>query len=189
LLRSSETANISLAYEDIKYKTSQDLREIYFGTQEGFFYDGLPMEEKSKINKPNHKFPKGESWMDVKFRACRFLLSLQANKLQKPVLSFTHGGFISSLLYSKGHVKMPKPGSVVLVNYRNLVVNDKIEDERHNAFLSCYNEFSKMLNCADESYDDSLFAKYNPVFERYLKDNISKVEYVYDVPDLSEEIF
>ena len=171
MLRSSETANISLAYENINYKSNQDLREIYFGTQEGFFYDGLPKEEKAKINQQNYKFPKGESWMDVKFRACRFLLSLQANKLQKPVLSFTHGGYISSLLYSKGHAKMPNPGSVVIVNYKNFI-NDADKNERHKVFFSCFNEFSKIVNYTHESYSESLFAKYNPVFEEYLKENI-----------------
>lgn len=186
-MRSSETANISLAYENINYKCSQDLREIYYGTQEGFFYDGLPKDEKAKINKQIHKFPKGESWMDVKFRSCRFLIGLQANKLQKPALSFTHGGFISSLLFPKGHGKMPNPGSVVLVNYKNIGVLES--EEKNKVFFSCFNEFSKLVNCADESYNESLFAKYNPVFEEYLRENIENVEYLYDLPDLSEEIF
>lgn len=188
MLRSNETANISLAYDNLNYKTTQDLREIYFGTQEGFFYDGLSKEEKAKINKQNHKFPKGESWMDVKFRACRFLLGLQANRLQKPVLSFTHGGLISSLLYAKGHGKMPKPGTVTLVSYKSFT-DDADKDRKQKVFFSCFNEFSNMLNCPDENFNESFFAKFNPVFEEFLKENIDKVECVYDVPDLTEEIF
>jgi len=124
--------------------------------------------------------------MDVKYRASRFLLELQYKSLKKPVLSFTHGGFISSLLFSKGRSKMPSPGSVVIVEYRNFF---DYESEQNKIFLSFFNEFSKALNCSDESYNENFYKKYCHVFEEYLKDNIEKVEYIYEIPDLSEEIF
>lgn len=185
LHRSQETANISLAYENVKNTISQDLREIYFGTQEGYFYDGLSKEEKSQINKPNHKFPKGESWMDVKYRACKFIMNIKNKKYDKPVLVFTHGGFISSLLYSKGFKKMPNPGSVLIVSYKDSD-EENLEDK---TFLSLYNEYSKVLNCPDENFNENFFYKYNPRFEDYLSKCIYEVEIVYDVPDLSEEMF
>lgn len=138
------------------------------------------------INKSNYKFPQGESWMDLKFRASRFLLRLQIADLNKPVLAFTHGGFISSLLYSKGHGKIPKAGAVVLVNYVKTFENDK---ECNKKFFSFKDDFAKLLNCEDERFNQKLFNDYNPVFEEYLKQNIFGVEHIYEIPDLTEEIF
>ncbi len=187
LLRSQETANISLAYEDIIENKFKELREIYFGEQEGYFYDGLSKEEKSLISKSNHKFPKGESWLYVKYRACKYLNHIQRKNLNLPILTFTHGGFISSLLTVKGHKRIPQPGSIVVVNYKN----DINENEQEIKFIELSNiidEFSKKIDYKNEEFNQTFFNKYNSIFEDYLNHNIINVEGTYELPDLSEEL-
>ncbi len=111
---------------------------------------------------------------------------MQSLNYEKPVLGFTHGGFIFNLLSSKGQKKMINPGSVVSIIYHN---NFDKENKKNKIFFSYYNEFSKVYNCQDENYNESFFEKYNTIFEEYLKENIEKIECIYDVPDLSEEMF
>jgi len=185
LLRSKETLDISLAYEDVKEKKFQELREIYFGDQEGYFYDGLTKEEKSQISKATYKFPKGESWLNVKYRACKYLNQNQRKNLHLPILSFTHGGFISSLLSAKGHKRIPQPGSVVVINYKNYFDEN---DKKWKDFSNLLNEFSKKIDYKNEDFDEVFFNKYNSLFEEYLIEQILEVEGTYEAPDLSEEL-
>ena len=121
LTRARETAEMCMGYDtDINYISSSYLREINFGNKEGYFYDGLPKQEKEKLNKVNNKFSSGESWLDVKYR-CINLLNSQllsednSNRNSKVDLIFTHGGFITSFLYSKSIKTLPPNGSVIIV--------------------------------------------------------------------------
>ena len=40
LLRAKQTLEISTAFEYLKYKQDNDLREIHHGNKEGLFFDG-----------------------------------------------------------------------------------------------------------------------------------------------------
>jgi broad specificity phosphatase PhoE len=174
LTRSKNTAEICLAYDDnIKLITSKNLREVYYGKQEGLFFDGLSKEEKAQINKQDYKFEDGESWLDVKFRALRFMIEVEKNDLN---LIFTHGGFIANLLYSSGVKQILPSGSIVF-----LTLND-------------YNiETLKQLG---ESYENDkwdkdhikLFELYNESVLKALKATICNVDYIYKLPDLSDII-
>lgn len=194
LLRSQETAEICLGFDPfVRYRNYPELREIYFGKNEGLFYDGLNKEEKSMFNKTNYKFPKGESWLDVKYRCVKFINELEynyakpgnnnSNNNSKLNLVFTHGAFITSMLYNKNVKTMPPPGSVLLVE---LNLDDQIK--ANEQIDSYYNEFSKLYNCLDEQYNQSLFDTYNPIFEEFLNKKIKSVQYIYLLPDLSDHL-
>lgn len=192
LLRAKETADICLGFDyNVNYITCSELREIYFGENEGLFYDGLPKEEKSKINKINYKFKRGEAWMDVKYRGIKFIdevvhKSLKERESNKIDLAFTHGGFITSLLYTKNIKPQPPNGSVVIVTLKShLGKNSELDRGKYKSLL---NEFSKLYNCADEAYNQSLFEKYNPAFEDYLDKCVKDVNCVFTLPDLTEEL-
>lgn len=184
LLRCKETANISLAYEDIEQNKFKELREVFFGDQEGYFYDGLSKEEKSQISKASYKFPKGESWLNVKYRACKYLNQTQRKNLNLPILTFTHGGFISSLLSAKGHKRIPQAGSVVVINYKN-IFNE--QDSKWKDISNSLIEFSNKIDYKNEEFDQVFFNKFNNLFEEYLNEQILDVEGTYESPDLSEE--
>lgn len=175
LIRSKETADICTGYDfKVNFTTLPELREIYFGESEGLFYDGLPKEEKSVINKPNHKFKNGEAWLDIKFRCIKFLEQIDNNK-NKPDLVFTHGGFLTSLLYSKGIKSLPPNGSVTIIS-----LNEGVEEKK---FLNDYS-----YKCEDKDYKEEIYIKYSPLMEEYLNKRVKQVEAIYHLPDISEEL-
>jgi broad specificity phosphatase PhoE len=182
LLRAKETADICLGYDyRVNYNTMPELREIYFGEKEGLFYDGLSPEDKKELSKKSHKFKGGESWVDVKYRSIKFLNSL--NNDNKCEIVFSHGGFIASLLQSKGISSLPPNGSIIIASLSNYYKNK--DEGNHKSLL---NEFSKQYNCADSAYNDVFFNRYNEAFEDYLEKSIENVKFVYHLPDLSEEM-
>lgn len=184
LIRAKETAEMCMGYDtDIIYDALSDLREINFGDKEGYFYDGLEKEEKEKLNKLNNKFSAGESWLDVKYRSIKFLSTLanMDHKKSNVDLVFTHGGFITSLLYTKSVKSLPPNGSVIIVT-----LNENIEENK-GKINSVVNEFSNSYNC-QESYDDILFNRYNPSFDEILDRSIKEVEVMYQLPDMTEEL-
>jgi broad specificity phosphatase PhoE len=190
LVRAKETAEMCMGYDtDINYQILPELREINFGDKEGYFYDGLPKEEKEKLNKINNKFSSGESWLDVKYRCIKFLSTMSyldektpSDKKNNVDLLFTHGGFITSFLYTKSIKSLPPNGSVIIVS-----LSENLEEDQ-GKIKSLLNEFSKLYNCPDENYNDVLFNKYNPCFEEYLDKSVKDVELVYNLPDLTEEL-
>jgi broad specificity phosphatase PhoE len=172
LIRAKETADICTGYDfNVNFNTLPELREIYFGDSEGLFYDGLPKEEKSIINKPIHKFKNGEAWLDIKFRCIKFLDQIDNNK-SKPDLVFTHGGFLTSMLYSKGIKALPPNGSVIIISLNEV---DK--------FMSDYS-----YKCDDKDYNEEIYKKYNPLIEQYLNKRIKQVDAIYHLHDISEEL-
>jgi broad specificity phosphatase PhoE len=174
LSRSKNTAEICLAYDDnIKLITNKNLREVYYGKQEGLFYDGLSKEEKAQINKQDYKFDGGESWLDVKFRALKFMTEVERNNLS---LIFTHGGFITNLLYSSG-VKQILPSSSIIF----LSLND------YNVEALKELELSYVKDKHDKEHP-KLFELYNERVLNALKETIFNVDYVYKLPDLSDTI-
>ena len=131
--RAKDTADICFAYDDsIKYIQDKNLREVCYGKHEGLFYDGLPKEEKSQINKQDYKFPDGESWNDVKIRALDFIKDKQGINIV-----FTHGGFITSMLYSSGVKNILPHGSIALVSMNNNTIEDSMTaDDKLKTLLS-----------------------------------------------------
>jgi broad specificity phosphatase PhoE len=191
LSRSKETAEICLGYDScIKYVELTELREIYFGKNEGLFYDGLPSQEKKNFNKMNYKFRGGEAWMDVKYRCIKFLDDLVYRKNSKGInidLVFTHGGFITCLLYNKNIKTQPPPGSVIIITINDHLLTKDSELDK-GKYKSLLNEFSKQYNCSDEAFNETFYNKYNPTFDEYLAKCIDNVEVVYTLPDLSDSL-
>ena len=192
LLRARETTDICLGYDyKVSYIPKPELREIYFGDNEGLFYDGLPKEEKSKMNKTNNKFPNGESWLDVKYRCLRFLQNLPnekktLNEESNVDLVFTHGGFLTSLLFSKNLKSLPPNGTVLVVT-----LSDLFTDENHRAkSKALLDEYSTHYQCSDEHFSKypSLFDNFNPAFEHYLNKLVEGIDIQYNLPDLAEEL-
>lgn len=183
LLRAKETSDICLGYDrTINHTVSKHIREIHFGTQEGFFYDGLSKQEKAVLNKTNHMFPKGESWVDVKFRALQFLNDLYKNDNEKKLsLAFTHGGFITSLLYLSGVKNNLPPGSIILLSLKDSV--PKEESER------LIKDYKQTELPTDQDTNDKHFNLYNERLDIILRDHINTVEYIYKLPDLTDDVY
>jgi broad specificity phosphatase PhoE len=182
LLRAKETAEICMGYDyKVNYNTVPELREVYFGQKEGLFYDGLSPEDKKELSKKSNKFKGGESWLDVKYRSIKFLNYLNTDNNLEVV--FSHGGFIASLLQSKGITTLPPNGSVIIASLSNYYKN---KDECE--YKSLLNEFSKQYNCADSSYNEVFFNRYNGAFEDYLDKSVENINFIYHLPDLSEEM-
>jgi broad specificity phosphatase PhoE len=185
LLRSRETAEICLGHDQsVQLQINSDLREIYYGSKEGLFYDGLPKEEKALINKKDYKFPNGESWMDVKYRCIKLINNVIFKNTYSHLL-FTHGAFISSLLYSKGIKKMLPSGSICLVSLNEELVKQNTELDK-GYMKAALNEFSKKWMCSDEEFNSVVFNRYNPSFEEFLEKSVKGIEGLYTLPDLSE---
>jgi alpha-ribazole phosphatase len=192
LLRAKETTDLCLGFDyRVNYLTQPELREIYFGDSEGLFYDGLPKEEKGKINKPNHKFTNGESWMDVKYRCLKFLYNLPTekkllNEESNVDLVFTHGGFLTSLLKVKNLKGIPPNGSVFVLQLSELLEDEKTR-EKSRLLLD---EYSSYYKCSDEEYNKNpnLFEKYNPAYEEFFNKLVENIEIQYSLPDLAEEL-
>ena len=99
--RCKDTAFYALGFpsdDDTLINTSKSLREMNFGAQEGLHYDNLSPEEKSKLSDPNFQAPNGESWPQVRSRAIDYFSTLSKGNH----LIFTHGGLITSYLYTAG---------------------------------------------------------------------------------------
>ncbi len=196
LLRAKETAEICMGYDfNISYKENSYLREIHFGDEEGLFYDGLSKEQKSRLNKLDNKFKNGEAWLDVKYRALSFINSVNINdnnnenkkiinnENSKIDLVFTHGGFITSLLYTKSLRSLPANGSIVIVKKRD-DINMKDSVIKANSLLEDY----KKNYYNSEMYDDSIYKKYNGMFDEFIDKSIGDIECVFDLPDITEEL-
>jgi alpha-ribazole phosphatase len=180
LLRCKNTAEICLAYEDIKPLVNQNLREIYYGKQEGLFYDGLSKDEKAQINKQDYKFEEGESWLDMKFRALKFLTEIGTETAGVPRLDlvFTHGGFITNLLYSSGVKQILPSGSVILLS---LTQYEKTE------LVQLHKEYQEAKTSLDTK---ELFSQYNEIVQSLLKQSIAfdNSNHIFKLPDLSDII-
>lgn len=184
LMRCKETADICLGYDQsIKHEVKSDLREINFGKQEGFFYDGISKEEKTLLNDPKRQFPNGEAWLDLKFRSLRFLQSLTEegdHQLSSNLsLVFTHGGIINSLLSSSGTKKQLPPGSLVL-----MTLNDNKHSKEDKDLLDNYNK-----NRLTKEIEDDFFNNYNPSLNTAIAKHIQNVDLICKVPDLTDNIY
>jgi broad specificity phosphatase PhoE len=82
---------------------------MHFGAQEGLHYDGLSPEEKAKLSDPHYQAPNGENWDQVRQRAVEYFRTFARGNH----LVFTHGGLITTYLYSAGIKQMPNNGSFV----------------------------------------------------------------------------
>jgi broad specificity phosphatase PhoE len=192
LLRAKETTDLCLGFDyRVNYMIQPELREIYFGESEGLFYDGLPKEEKGKINKPNHKFANGESWLDVKYRCLKFLFNLPTqkkllNEESNVDLVFTHGGFLTSLLKVKNLKGIPPNGSVLVIQLSENLQDEKIR-EKSKLLLD---EYSSFYNCNNDDYDKTpnLFENFNPRCDEFFNKLVENIEIQYSLPDLAEEL-
>ena len=86
-----------------------------FGAHEGLHYDGLSKEEKQKLSDPNYQAPSGESWPQVRSRAQEHFRTLAKGNH----LVFTHGGLMTSYLYSAGLTQMPNNCSFIGVSLKD----------------------------------------------------------------------
>ncbi len=112
LQRCRDTAFYAMGFpsdDDTLIKQSKSLREMHFGAQEGLHYDNLSQEEKAKLSDPNYQAPNGENWPQVRTRATDYFRNLGTGNH----LVFTHGGLITSYLYSSGLQTMPNNCSFV----------------------------------------------------------------------------
>lgn len=112
LKRCQDTAFYALGFpsdDDTLIKRTKALREINFGSQEGLHYDGLSDQEKAKLSDPNYQAPGGENWGQVKDRATDYFRTFSKGNH----LVFTHGGLITSYLYTAGVQTMPNNCSFV----------------------------------------------------------------------------
>jgi broad specificity phosphatase PhoE len=192
LLRAKETTDLCLGFDyRVNYLTQPELREIYFGENEGLFYDGLPKEYKGKINNPSHKFTKGESWLDLKYRCLKFLYNLPArkkllNEESNVDLVFTHGGFLTSLLKVKNLKGNPPNGSVCVIQISDSLLDEKFR-EKSKLLLD---EYSNFYNCNNDEYNKNpnLFDEFNPKFEEFFNNLVYNIEMQYSLPDLAEEL-
>lgn len=192
LLRARETTDLCLGFDyRVNYLTQPELREIYFGENEGLFYDGLPKEDKGKINNPNHKFTNGESWLDLKYRCLKFLYNLPAekkllNEESNVDLVFTHGGFLTSLLKVKNLKGNPPNGSVCVIQISDSLLDEKFR-EKSKLLLDQYSSF---YNCNNDEYNKNpnLFDEFNPKFEEFFNNLVYNIEMQYSLPDLAEEL-
>lgn len=88
---------------------------MHFGSIEGLHYDNLSDEEKAKLSDPEYQAPGGENWPQVKQRATDYFKLLGTGNH----LVFTHGGLITSYLYTAGIHSMPNNCSVVGVHLKD----------------------------------------------------------------------
>ena len=110
------------------------------------------------------KFPGGESWSDVKYRGLKFISELNG----RTTLAVTHGGFIFSMLASKGFGKMFPHGAIIGLDY---------EPYRGNLLA----EYQQIYGKTTAEQIEEFNPKFDEVFDKMLK-----VEFTYEVPDLEE---
>ena len=115
LKRCKDTAFYALGFDDTLIKLSKNLREMHFGGQEGLHYDNLSPEEKKKLSDPEYQAPGGENWPQVRQRAQELFRTFGTGNH----LVFTHGGLMTSYLYSAGLHQMPNNCSFVGVNLKD----------------------------------------------------------------------
>jgi broad specificity phosphatase PhoE len=120
-----DSAFYGLGFPDESLIKKNDLlREMYFGSMEGVYFDNLPDEKKAEFADPKFRAPDGESWEDVKDRAHKFVGSLSPGKH----LVVTHGGWMCSYLYTIGITEMPNNCSAIGIGLKDKEVTpDKIE--------------------------------------------------------------
>ena len=189
LLRSKETAEICMGYDfKLDMKILPELREIYFGKDEGLFYDGLSKENKSKINKTDHRFEDGESLLDVKYRALKFIDTItreNTNLISEPKfdIAFTQGGFITSLLYGKNFKSIPPNGSIIVLSIANNANDKNLSIDKFSPYYRTelnYNNNRENLHKIHE--------KFNRDFEDSINTLVNDIEFAFNIPDLTEEL-
>jgi len=97
-IRSQDTANI--LFKGHKYKVLKLINEIDYGLVEGLDFQGLKKKFNNlylkMINGKNFKYPKGESYRDVRKRVFSLIKKISYNK--KNIIIITHNVFIRVLL-------------------------------------------------------------------------------------------
>jgi hypothetical protein len=142
---------------------------------------GLSKEKKTELSNQKYISPRGEGWLDVKYRSAKFLYNLTNHKDGNYVV-FTHGGLLSSMFASYGCQRILPHGTFIFSN----VISNK-EKEIKNVFEEyndgLYKDHTKEREITDESYN-----KYSTAFQNYINSQITGIDYVFTMPDLEEEL-
>lgn len=182
MLRAKESLNYLYAfdYSSIKISRTAALRDINYGEYEGYYYDGMSKDLKKEIANTKYSFERGESYLDVKFRAVHFLVKNYDTIINNFSVVLTHNLFITSLLRLK---KPITSGDHFLINFStsNNEKNTNIED-----ILSKYknNYYKKSKGLISNSNSDE-YLYYLNTFNNYLKEKIT-IETEFNLSNLEE---
>jgi hypothetical protein len=142
---------------------------------------GLSKEKKTELSNQKYISPRGEGWLDVKYRSAKFLYNLTNHKDGNYVV-FTHGGFLSSMFASYGYQRILPHGTFIFSN-----VVSKKEKEIEN-LLEEYNEGIYKDHTKERVITDESYNKYSTAFENYIKSQIIDIDHVFTMPELEEEL-
>lgn len=173
LKRADESLNLLFTYENINYKKFSLLRDINYGEYEGYYFDGLPKEKKQEISDPTYSFNKGESYLDVKFRALIFLFKYYNNLANNFSLIISHNIFISSLISSTQPLKN---GDIMLISLnQNNNSSDKLFNKDIVALLSEYKNNYYMKNSSFQiaNYYENFNNRFNSILNELLEVKVS----------------
>jgi len=131
--RAKDTAKPISDLLGLKINFNENLREMDFGELDGKLISGYFQKESDKVrHEIDHKFPRGESYMDVIARAELFIEELLKEPLNR-ILIVGHGRINEALIEKLGNQKDKDLGGLTRIHQPNKIVYE-IDTETQKVF-------------------------------------------------------